>query len=670
MPTIMRWPNRIPASTTCDLKCGTIDVVPTITALVGSERIDDRKVDGNDNATIAKQPLHFIPSEIQTMKNLFPSISIAVVLLTATSSRADDRPNIIVFYTDDHGHADLSCQGVLDDIRTPNVDALAKNGVLARHGYSTAPQCVPSRAGLLVGKFQSKFGVESNGQPLAGFDRELTIAQRLQKAGYVTAQFGKWHLGPGPKITEHGFKHVFNQNSGAPFAANIDLDGSDREMSTMRPEMYHVDACSRAAASIIDRYKDDRLFLYVAYRAPHVPLDAPERYLDRFPGDMPERRRQALAMLSAVDDGVGLISQTLAKHNLTEKTLIFYIGDNGAPLKLHKIDAPGGGPGWDGSLNDPLNGEKGMLSEGGMHVPFVISWPGTIPAGQTFEHPVSALDVAATAAALANVESKPDDFDGVDLLPFLTGEETGPPHEFLAWRWTAQSAIRVGDWKLLRGGDREYLYDLKADIEEQNNLANQRPEIADRLRDKLSTWADQLDPPGLASGGMSKAASDYFDYYLDGKPAVPLREKLLPTTGATASESHDSAMPWVARNGDLKLTDDGVRISSPKSGKKQQSFITRNGLQLSGPVAVEMVVKTATSGEIGFAWRTSDERDFKKANRVDVSVDKTNDWQTIETTLPGGSKVVHLRILVPGGETLIKSLQLKPTDGETVTLTR
>ena len=258
------------------------------------------------------------------------------------------RPNIIVFYTDDHGHADLSCQGVLDDIKTPHVDALAKSGVLARHGYSTAPQCVPSRAGLMIGKFQSKFGVESNGQSLEGFDRELTIAQRLQAAGYITAQFGKWHLGAGPRITEHGFKHVFNQNAQRPFSANITLAGEDRDMGNLPPEMYHVDGCSKAAASVIERYKDDPFFLYVAYRAPHVPLDAPRKYLDRFPGKMPERRRQALAMLSSVDDGVGLITSTLAKHGLKKKTLIFYIGDNGAPLKIQQRDAPGGGPGWDG----------------------------------------------------------------------------------------------------------------------------------------------------------------------------------------------------------------------------------------------------------------------------------------------------------------------------------
>ncbi|TWT54810.1 Arylsulfatase precursor [Rubripirellula amarantea] len=461
------------------------------------------------------------------------------LLLTVTAI-ADDRPNVIVFYTDDHGHADLSCQGVVGDVQTPNVDALAKSGVLARHGYSTAPQCIPSRAGLLVGKFQSKFGAEANGYSLKGFDEELTIAERLQAAGYVTAQFGKWHLGPGIRITDHGFKHVYAQNSGGPFAANIKLDGQDRPMGTMQTRLYHIDGCSQAAVSIIDRYKDDPFFLYVAYRAPHVPLDARKKYLDRFPDAMPERRRQALAMLSAVDDGVGRIVSTLAKHNLTQKTLIFYIGDNGAPLKIHKRDAPGGGPGWDGSLNDPLNGEKGMLSEGGMHVPFVVSWPGTIPAGQIYDHPISALDVAATAASLAKIDVEPgepgklDELDGVNLIPFLTGQDNSAPHDALMWRWIAQSAIREGDWKLLRGGDREYLYNLESDIEEKHSLMATHPDIADRLREKLKTWSETLDPPGLTTGPMAKTWHDYYDFYMEGKPLTPSNDKT--TAGNNAKQ--------------------------------------------------------------------------------------------------------------------------------------
>jgi uncharacterized sulfatase len=226
-----------------------------------------------------------------------------------------------------------------------------------------------------------------------------------------------------------------------------------------------------------------------------------------------------------VDDGVGRVVDALKTNGLTERTLIFCIGDNGAPLKIHKADEPGGGAGWDGSLNDPLNGEKGMLAEGGMHVPFVVAWPGTIPGGQVYPHPVSALDVAATAASLAGVKVNPGDLDGVDLVPYLKGENKAPPHEALFWRWGAQAAIREGKWKLLRGGEREYLYDLDTDLGEKHNAAARHPEIAKRLRERLKAWTEGLTPPGLAVGAMASAWTEYFDVYLDGKPASPLREK-------------------------------------------------------------------------------------------------------------------------------------------------
>ncbi|NJM55121.1 MAG: sulfatase-like hydrolase/transferase [Verrucomicrobiae bacterium] len=299
---------------------------------------------------------------------LFPFVMTLIASSTPDVSAVPAKPNLIVIYTDDHGHADLGLHGVVQDIRTPHLDALARGGVVAKHGYSTAPQCVPSRAGLMTGRFQARFGVESNQSALDGFNKETTIATRLQRAGYVTAQFGKWHLGPTEEIPRHGFTHVFSQNAQRPFSANITLEGKDRPMGDLPPAEYHVDGCSKAAAAVIERYANKPFFLYIAYRAPHTPLDAPQHYKDRFPGPMPERRRAALGMLAAVDDGVGLLTDTLKKHGLTERTLIFFIGDNGAPLKIHKVDSPlqGDPGGWDGSLNDPLNGEKGMLAEGGL----------------------------------------------------------------------------------------------------------------------------------------------------------------------------------------------------------------------------------------------------------------------------------------------------------------
>jgi uncharacterized sulfatase len=224
-------------------------------------------------------------------------------------------------------------------------------------------------------------------------------------------------------------------------------------------------------------------------------------------------------MLSAVDDGVGKIVATLRKHDLEKDTLIWVIGDNGAPLKIHKIDAPGGGPGWDGSLNDPMNGEKGMLSEGGIRVPFVVNWKGTIPGGQVRSEPVISLDVAATALALAGLPED-DHLDGVNLIPFLTNEKEGEPHEALYWRWLGQSAIRKGKWKYLRSDHREYLFDMEKDAEETEDLLREHPEKAAQLKRELESWTETLSPPGLwalKSEGMSRAAAAYFDWYIEGK---------------------------------------------------------------------------------------------------------------------------------------------------------
>jgi len=584
------------------------------------------------------------------------------ILLCALSglAQAVDQPNIILIYTDDHGHADLGIYGAVKDIKTPNLDALARSGVVATNGYSTAPQCVPSRGGLMTGKFQGRFDLDNNGSALEGFNKETTIATRLQNAGYATAQFGKWHLGPPNEITRHGFKHVYSQHGGQKFAANMTLDGKDRPMSDLSPEAYHLDGCSKAAASIIERYKDQPFFLYIAYRGPHTPLDAPQSYLDRFPGKMPLRRRAAIAMLSAIDDGVGLITSTLKKHNLTEKTLIFFIGDNGAPLKIHKVDSPlnGDAGGWDGSLNTPLNGEKGMLSEGGMSTPYLIAWPGTIPGGQIYDHPVSALDVATTAAAITNLQLKPGELDGVNLLPHLTGENKAPPHETLYWRWMAQSAVREGNWKLLRGGEREYLYDLSTDREEKHNLATQHLEIARRLRSKLKTWADTLNPPGMALGPMAKTWNDYFDHYLDGKTIVNTPEE------AAKAKTEAGLQGWLARNGTLGEKDGTILLSTDKQA--QAPFITRSQLRLKGPLTVSLRIKSESASAGGIAWRMDGDKDFLPANRVAFKVSAESNWQTHEVPLPAKGKMIHLRVHFPPGNTQIQTLAIKDAAGKVV----
>lgn len=451
------------------------------------------------------------------------ALILTLAVLAAQPVIAADQPNIIVVFTDDHGYADLSCQNILPDLRTPNIDALAKGGVRMTDGYVTAPQCVPSRGGLLSGQYQNKLGLESNTQfqqqgGLDGFNRALTVAERLKKAGYVTGMAGKWHLGPGSEITSHGFDKVFYKSSKRPGTANFDLRGNDVPLGKESTGKYHLDACAEAACAFIDRFNDRPFFFYLAFRAPHVPLDAPKKYLDRFPGEMPERRRKALAMLAAVDDGIGRVMDTLRKHAIEENTLIFFISDNGAPLKIHKRDAPGIGRGWDGSLNDPLNGEKGMLTEGGIRTPFLVYWKGKFRGGQVYSQQVISLDVAATANAAAGLDPDPA-LDGVNLIPFLTGDEHGAPHDVLYWRWNGQAAIRRQQWKYLTAGGREYLFDLSVDKEEKHNLIDQHPKTARELRAQWDAWSQTLKPPGLDEK-ISAAGNQFFDWYLDGKRGV------------------------------------------------------------------------------------------------------------------------------------------------------
>ncbi|MFK7912117.1 MAG: sulfatase, partial [Akkermansiaceae bacterium] len=383
-------------------------------------------------------------------------------------------------------------------------------------------------------------------------------------------------------------------------------------------------------------------FLYLAYRAPHVPLDAPKKYLSRFPGKMPERRRQALAMISAMDDGVGSITAELKKLNLTKDTLIFFIGDNGAPLKIHKRDTPGGGPGWDGSLNKPMNGEKGMLTEGGIRVPFVVSWPGTLPEGKTYDHPIIALDATATALDLAGIEDT--QLDGTNLIPYLSKNTS--PQRTLKWRWVSQAAIRDQNWKLLVGGDRSYLFNLKDDPGELKNLLDQQPEIAKRLRKELTAWSSELKPAGLKTDGMTKTWSNYYDFYLDKKPAVPLRKKFIPQD------------PLQIRNATARKEKTNLKITPGK----QRPFAVITNLNLQGAVTATIKIRSVTKGEVGIAWRKDNQKKFPAAQFVEQKIEGKPNWQTITLRAPENltkGKIVHLRILLPQSEITLGEITLQ-----------
>lgn len=473
-------------------------------------------------------------------------LALAFAATTLPTFAEKPKPNIIVIFTDDHGYADLSCQGIMKDVKTPNIDSIATNGVRMASGYVTAPQCGPSRCGLISGQYQGKFGMDNNGSwgDVSGLKEKIfslnNLPKRMKSVGYTTGMAGKSHLGSDDSadLVKLGFDKAFFKHSDAAGHWNMDLAGKDIPPQEQKGGAYHLEAITTFACTFIERFKTQPFFFYLAYRGPHVPLDAPKKYLARFPGPMPEERRKALGALSCIDDGVGRILETLRKNGLEENTLIFLIGDNGAPLKMIpftyetgpdslktlKLGTPSGGGNWDGSLNVPMNGEKGMLSEGGIRTPFVLQWKGTIPGGQVYQNPVISLDVAATATAISGQATDPT-LDGVNLLPFLTGENKGRPHEALYWRWMGQFVIRKGDSKYIFSGDRQYLFDLASDPEEKHNLLPQQAELARSLRAELDPWSKTLIPSGFGNAPSTKAASRYFDYYLDGKNDVKPKDE-------------------------------------------------------------------------------------------------------------------------------------------------
>jgi arylsulfatase A-like enzyme len=477
-------------------------------------------------------------------KKFFNALRKLTLLLCVSTplcgTQAVAAPNVIVILSDDQGYADLGVQGVLKDIKTPHLDALAAAGVRCTSGYITAPQCSPSRAGLITGRHQARFGVEEIALcplPL----EEITLAERMRKAGYRTGFVGKWHLDvnvlcaawvkdnlPKAKRSSRGFVipaevrerfgpeaqgfDDFYDGELKRYHANYTLDGkAEPTPRYVDDSRFRVDVQSDAAVAFIEKNHAAPFYLHVGYYAPHVPLEATKKYLDRFPGEMPERRHYALAMMSAIDDGVGRIVAKLKEHGLEEDTVIFFTSDNGAPLKGKKdvpIDKPGGA--WDGSLNDPLSGEKGTLLEGGIRVPFVVTWPKSLPAGKVYDRPVSSLDITATAMQVAGLDAD-QAVDGVNLLPHLRGEASGDPHPALFWRFWGQTAVRAGDWKLVRldGGASEMLYHLGEDLGEKSNRIGTEPKKAAELRELLEKWESQMSP-AKPRGGLNAEERDWF----------------------------------------------------------------------------------------------------------------------------------------------------------------
>jgi arylsulfatase A-like enzyme len=371
------------------------------------------------------------------------------------------RPNIILIVADDLGYADLGCQNLSKDVRTPYIDSLAANGVRCTNAYVSGTVCSPTRAGLLTGRYQQRFGHELNpGPDTAGtyglpLD-QATLPQQLKNVGYTTAMIGKWHLGAGPEMhpTQRGFDEFFGFLGGAHDYGIVGKGANALQRGTRPVEKtdYLTDAFTREAVGFIERQarasaasaaaqgaEKKPFFLYLAYNAVHVPLQAPPQYAARFPDEKDDNRRTMLAMLAAMDEGVGQLLTKLREHNLEEDTLIIFLSDNGAPTHANA------------SRNTPFRGVKNTTWDGGIHVPLIVQWKGSLPAGKVYDQPVVSLDIAPTIFAVAGVSTLPKGrYDGVELLPYLSGANRNPPHDVLYWRSGEQWAVRSGNDKLTR----------------------------------------------------------------------------------------------------------------------------------------------------------------------------------------------------------------------------
>lgn len=450
------------------------------------------------------------------LRRFLAAALLASAVVTASAADAV-RPNILLIVADDLGYNDVGFQGCRD-IPTPHLDRLAASGVRCTDGYVSYPVCSPSRAGFLTGRYQQRFGHEFNprwqtddGLPLT----ETTLADALRGAGYVTGMVGKWHLGsrPAHHPNRRGFDEFFGflggghrylpgsqveveVGAGKKAATHDDAEHASPLLRNAAEEPEPPELTTRlgeeAAAGITRHARGTKpWFLYLAFNAPHTPLQARPDMLARFAHLADERRRTYAAMVATADEAVGRVLAALEATGQRERTLIFFFSDNGGPMTKRNANA---------SANTPLRGQKGDVFEGGIRVPFLVSWPARLPAGGSYSGPVISLDAFATALAAAGAKRDPrlPPLDGVDLLPFLRGENRSAPHARLFWRMDGGEAfaVREGRWKWLRTyRNAPQLYDLEADLGERRDLAAQHPEVAARLAAAAAAWDRELIAP-------------------------------------------------------------------------------------------------------------------------------------------------------------------------------
>ncbi len=439
----------------------------------------------------------------------------AALLTFSLTATAFAKPNIVVIVADDYGYADVGFNGCTD-IPTPHLDSLARSGARFTNGYVTHPYCSPSRAGLLSGRYQQRFGHEANPTYLPEDSKiglpvtETLLPKLLADAGYVTGAVGKWHLGAAPCFhpNARGFAEYVGFLGGGhqylPETRELPPDAplwrTEYRAPLLKNKMpqpfdgYMTDLLSREAASFVTRHKDQPFFLYLAYNAVHTPLQAPQNYMARFAHIVDPNRRTYAAMTSAMDDGVGEVLAALRAGGIEKDTLVWFFSDNGGTTTNV---AP--------CCNAPLRGHKGSMYEGGIRVPFALRWPAVIKPGPVIDAPVSTLDIFATSLALADAKPAPSRApDGLSLLPLFNGDASAFENRVLHWRDGGSKfnkwAIRQGRWKLLRSGPLANpgpleLFDLSSDIGETRNVQAANPEVVARLQKLHDAWNAELIEP-------------------------------------------------------------------------------------------------------------------------------------------------------------------------------
>lgn len=427
------------------------------------------------------------------------------------AAKAEKRPNVIVFMADDMGYADVGFTGA-KDIKTPNLDKLASNGVVFTNGHANHSFSGPSRAALMTGRYPYRFGFDTNPSydpcnSYMGLDvNETLFPERMQKKGYKTAVIGKWHLGTSPEFhpNNRGFDYFFGFLGGGHDYFRIDMLKKVDEgylqplMRNNKPaefDGYLTTALSQDAVKFVDKNHDKPFFLYLAYNAPHQPLQAPKEDIERYSFIENKKRRTYAAMVDVMDRGIGQVVDELKRHGIYEDTIIFFLSDNGGPQPNSN------GMGGNASINLPYRAGKGSLFEGGHHVPFMMSYPAKIKSGIVYDYPVCALDISRTAVDMAGGDAMvAPAMEGVNLVPFVLGEQRGAPHEAIFIRGGKNWAMVTPDLHKYHNNDvlsAPKLYDLKSDVHEDNNLISKKKDLRERYEAMWQEWHKDNKPAAM-----------------------------------------------------------------------------------------------------------------------------------------------------------------------------